>query len=396
MAIALVVILIAGKSFIENVDANEIKICQFINGKLVYWVSPGVKAQWFGRIDTYPKSVPVYFSAKDDEGGEENLSIKVRFADGGSAWISGSLQLDYPTDAEHLYKLRAKYSSHASVLNDLVRPVVRRSVYMAGPLMTSTESYADKRADLLNTIQDQIERGIYKTSTHEEKRPDPITGVEKTVTIVEIVKDINSPGGLARQEASPLGEFGIRPYNLSITKIEYSPVVEKQIEEQQKAKMNVQIAAAQAKEAEQRTLTVEQEGKANAAKAKWEQEIEKAREVTAAEKRVTVASLDLETARLTKQKDIALGEGEARRKQLVLDADGALTAKLETYALVQSYWADAVKNYQGQWVPAVVMGGDGTGTGTSGAANDLLDMFKVKIANDLRLDMDVKQGATVK
>ena len=79
--------------------------------------------------------------------------------------------------------------------------------------------------------------------------------------------------------------------------------------------MAVQQAIVNSKKAEQDTLTVEQQGKAEAAKAKWAQEVEKATAVTSAEKdkevAVTqatkdrdVAALSLETAKLAAQQTV--------------------------------------------------------------------------------------------
>ena len=60
----------------------------------------------------------------------------------------------------------------------------------------------------------------------------------------------------------------------------YEETVEAQIRQQQSITMDVQTAIADAKKAEQRAITVEQQGRANAAEAKWAQEQIKATQVT--------------------------------------------------------------------------------------------------------------------
>jgi len=161
--------------------------------------------------------------------------------------------------------------------------------------------------------------------------------------------------------------------------------------------MQIQTAVVKAKEAEQEKLTVEAKGAADAARAKWAQEVIKATEVTAAEQRVQVARLDADAAALKKKKDILEGEGEGEKKRLIMSADGALEQKLRAYIEVNKMYADAMAKYQGAWVPGVVMGGAGGGAGRAGGgATDLIDMLSVKTARDLSLDMGFAGAAATK
>lgn len=259
--------------------------------------------------------------------------------------------------------------------------------------MSSQESAAERRNELLQFVEDQVSNGIYKTQTIQEKQPDPLTGVLKTVSVVKLVMD---GANIARSDESPLKTFGIRTFNPSINEIVYDPVVEAQIQEQQKATMAVTTAAANAKKAEQDTITAGKNGEAKAAEAKWAQEVIKVKEVTAAEQRLAVAELDTKAAAQTKAKLILEGEGEARKRQLVMEADGALDRKLDAYVKTQQFWADAVKNYQGNWMPLVSSGSQGGSQAGSGAMQ-LLEMMGAKAAVDLGLDLKASgAGRTTK
>lgn len=109
---------------------------------------------------------------------------------------------------------------------------------------------------------------------------------------------------------------------------------------------------------------------------------------TAAEQRLAVADLDRKAAEQTKLQQILLGEGEAARKRLVLEADGALEAKLATYEKVAGTFAAAMRG--SNWVPSVVMaGGNGGGSASSGAV-DLIGLLTAKTAKDLALDMNMR------
>ena len=137
--------------------------------------------------------------------------------------------------------------------------------------------------------------------------------------------------------------------NITINGIDYDPTVEAQIKQQQEAIMAVQQAIVNAKKAEQDTLTVEQQVKAEAAKAKWAQEVEKATAVTSAEKdkavAVTqatkdkeVAALALETAKLAAQQTVTTARADADAKRLQVTANNNLQDRLEAYVTGGSYW----------------------------------------------------------
>jgi hypothetical protein len=89
---------------------------------------------------------------------------------------------------------------------------------------------------------------------------------------------------------------------LAINAIVYDDEVEAQIKVQQQAYMQVQTAIANSKKAEQDAITAELQGKAAAAKAKWEQEVLKAQAITQGEQERDVARLAAETAQLSAQK----------------------------------------------------------------------------------------------
>ncbi len=390
--VSLVVLVALGlmtTSLFETVDAGEIVVIQSpIAGNLKFLKEPGVYGQWFGKVTRYKKSTQFWFSSKADQGSDSNQAIKVRFNDGGHANLSGSLRFDLPLDEDNLRKIHTRYGSQDAVEQQLIRTVVEKSVYMSGPLMSSKESYAERRSDLIAYIEDQVAHGVYRSETEYDKETDPISGKEKTVTKVKLVKD--EKGTVARQEPSPVEEFGIRVTNLSINELAYDDAVEKQIQAQQQAVMNIQTAMAEARKAEQKALTAEKEGQADAAKAKWEQEVLKAKAVTEAEQKREVARLAMEAAEFTKQEQIKLGEGEAARKKAVMAADGALEKKLGAWIEVnKAYAAELGKQ---RWVPEVQMGLP-VGTTNGNAATGVIDLLQVKTARDLALDIGVAGNA---
>jgi len=359
----------------ESLSAKEIAVVQYPTGNLKFVTTAGPTLQMFGSVSSYNKMSTYEFE------------LPVRFNDGGHGTIFGSINYELPVDKEHLYLLHTKFGSQEAIQKQLVEVVVNKSVYMTGPLMSSKESYAEKRTNLINYIEDQIQNGVYKTLQRDVKTKDPITGTEKTVTVVEITLDDH--GIPLRQERSILGEYGIKTSNFAVTKLPYDQTVEDQIKQQQELTMKVQTAQASAREAEQRAITVAKEGEANAAKAKWEQEVIKAKMVTEAQQQLEVATLNAKAAEQTKREQVLLGEGESTRKRLVMQADGGLDPKVQALIKINEVWAAAAAQ-AGNWVPSVIMGGDGK---NSSSVNDLVSLFTASAAKQMGIDMTVSGKA---
>jgi hypothetical protein len=115
-----------------------------------------------------------------------------------------------------------------------------------------------------------------------------------------------------------------------------------------------------------------------AAKAKWDQETIKAKAVTEAEQERDVVRLNKETAELTKATLIAEGEGEAKKKQLIMAADGALAQKIDKEIQVAKIWADAYSKQRP--TPDIVFGGT-----SNSSSNDLGAMLMFNAAKSAGL-----------
>jgi regulator of protease activity HflC (stomatin/prohibitin superfamily) len=347
--------------------------------------------QWFGTITRYKKSSQFWFSAEEGQGDNNGPTIKARFNDGGHAQISGSVRFELPLDDVNLRRIHEKFHGQEAVEKQLIRTVMEKSIYLAGPLMSSTESSGSKRSDLLRYIEDQAVHGVYQTRAQCQTVTDNTSKLEKQVCNVEILAD--DKGGFKRQGPSPIDEFGIKLLNLSINGLAYTPDVEAQIGQQQKAKAQVEIAIAQAREAVQKTITAEEQGKAEAATAKWAQEKANATIVTEAEGKRRASELAMQGAEFYKKEQILRGDGDAAYKKAVMSADGALDAKLQAYVEVQKAYAAEIGKQR--WVPEVQIGG-GNGQGGGSNALNLIELMSIKAAKDLALDLQNKGGAPKK
>lgn len=370
LAIAFIVLMSLSGGLFENVDATEIAVIQSaVRGTLTCYTSQGWKPQMMGKVTLYPKRAQYEFETQ------------VRFNDGGHGVMKGSVQYQMPLDCASLTTLHTQFGSAEAINKQLIEKVVNKSVYMTGPLMSSKESYAEKRNYLINYVEDQIAHGVYRTVQRDIKVNDPLTGQEKSAVVVEIQMTNAVP---QRQEEAILTRYGIVTSNFAINGLVYDDTVEKQIQQQQQITMQVQTAIAESRQAEQKTITVEQQGRALAAEAKWAQEVVKAKQVTAAESSLAVQVLANQEAEQYRQATLKRADADAGYRRQVMQADGALKQKLEAVVEINKNYAIAIKDHAGPWVPSVVMGSGGAGTN---GASLLIDLLSAKAAKDVAIDL---------
>lgn len=257
-ATALIALVVLSGNLFQNVNADEIVVIQApFSGTLTWHTEPGTKWQGFGRVTTYPKRGIYYFKNVDANVEGAVKKYNVRFNDGAHGNLVGSIQYELPLNPQNLTTIHTQFGSAVSLQEQLIQTIVDKATYMTGPLMSSKESYAEMRNQLIWFVEDQVANGVYRTRQTEQRTKDPITEVEKTVTVAEIV--LGADGKPERVEHAVLSTFGIRPLNFSIKDLNYEERVENQISAQQQAVMDVQTAMAEAKKAEQRALTAAME-----------------------------------------------------------------------------------------------------------------------------------------
>ena len=357
-------------SLVEDVKNETIVVNQVpITGTMEVWSQPGMYAQKFGHITTYHKTEQLWFGAQDN-----GDPIPVIFNDASDGLIYGSLRVKLPTDRERMLRIQTDYNGTERLMNDLIRPTVTKVVYASGPLMSAFESYAEKKNNLIEYITDQLNNGVYTTTVRTVETVDPITGEKKTQKVAALIPDSAAPGGYRRSESSPFEYYGIEIGQVSVSKIDYADKVKQQIAQQQEANMLIQTSKSKAAAAQQEAIRAEEEGKAIAAKAKWEQEKIKAVAVTKAEQEREVSRLAAEKAEFDKKRIIAEGEAEAAANRAKVAAGLTPQERAEWDFKTKVGVAEAVAKVK---LPTIVMGG---GNGQNGTA---MDMMSLKFATDL-------------
>lgn len=378
--LAIVFISLLGKIG-EDVKNEEIVVNQRpFTGQMEYWTTPGYKWQWFGKTTHYFKTSQLWFGAEDEDKLQLGNPIPVIFNDASEGMIYGSLRVKLPTETKYLERIQTDYNGMDRLMTDLVRPTVVKVIYASGPLMSAFESYAEKKNDLIEYITDQLNNGVYKTTVKHVETIDPITGEKKTVKVASLIPDVDAPNGFTRSENSPFAYYGLEIGQVAVAKIGYAEKVMRQIAQQQEANMLIATSKAQAVASQQEAIRLEEQGKAVAMQAKWEQEKVKIVAVTKAQQEYEVARLAALKANEEAKKIKAEGEAEAFRQRKLVEAGLSPKERAEYEMKTRIGIAEALSKTQ--WPTVVMSGGNGS--------NSAMDVIALKQMTDLVNTMSKK------
>ena len=365
-------------AWFEDCDKSKIYVNQFpITGTYEVWTDGGLQKQLWGNVHEYSKTSQVEFTGveKNDDGyvaSGANPGAALTFNDKGRGFIIGSLRVILPTDFAHMSKIQQEFGSEDALIGTLIKPTLYKVVTSCGPLMSSLESVSETRTDLIQYITDQLNNGVYKTKINKIKQVNELTGDTETIAKAEILVDKN--GNYMRQEAPgkkirgkngdweidlcPFQQYGITCNLVSITDIKYDKATQQQIDAQKAANLAVITSKTKSLEAIQKTVLVTEQGKQAAEAAKWEQEKEKAKEVTKAQQEFEVAKLQAEKAEQVARKVRAEGEAKAAANMALVKAGATpeqlLNMKKETMIGI----ARELANSKTEWVPKVMVNGN--------------------------------------
>jgi hypothetical protein len=128
----------------------------------------------------------------------------------------------------------------------------------------------------------------------------------------------------------------------------------------------------------QKTITIEEQGKARAAEAKWEQEREKAVAVTKAQQEFEVARLEAEKAKQVALRVKAEGEAKAAANRALVSAGLTPAERAEWDYKTAVGIAQALAESKVRWVPEIIVAGNGHSNNAMDAVglNMMLDVVK--------------------
>jgi regulator of protease activity HflC (stomatin/prohibitin superfamily) len=396
--IALVVLAIVIPLTMGVNNGGERTVIQYPWGTMDVKFDAGPYFNLFGPTTVWADVVTYDFAPNvgSDDALVDTDGIGVRYRDGGTGTIFGNARFRLTNDKDMMIKTHKEFKSQESLAYKLIKPITEQTMNLTAGLLTSEGAYAENRGTFIEWSLDQMANGKYRTVL-DRQQVDTETGEREWKEVPVIAKGEDTLP--LRIGESDLAKYGISVSGYNVTEWGFEETTLKQISDKREAVMAIITAKANAERAIQDKITAKQEGLKNVEVKKYEKEVEKQAAVTEAEKnkkvailageqRVDVAkqsTLEAEEKRLQAEKykaeQILRGEGDAERKRLVMEADGALEQKLQAYVVVNQAYAAAMANHR--LVPSIVMGGSGEGSG--GSAQALIDMFAAKTAADLQI-----------
>ena len=376
--VAVVIAIFVGFSSItEFIDNDEYAIHQSaIKGKLTVWNSPGLHWQWFGKVVTYKKQGDIYLSADalDGGNGDDVQAVRVQFPDGhADIDVVTRYQLSLNEDIQ---KSLYQQIGNEEAITRLMRQQILEAVGQVGPLMLSSDAYADRRPDIARLGREMTLIGIYaagvtRDTTGYDKDKNPIL-IKQYGVLMENNKAVVTKESILADYAISFPVFnckGMKFDSKTVALIE---------------------AKKDAKKAKQDAITAFENGQAKVATEKATQEVEKIKQVTIAEKEKDVAVLN--ATRKKEVAELAALEAKEKKKAKVLMAQAKKAeldiadglSELAKYTIDKQTEAtiESAKFYS-KWVgPQIVVTGQGGGSGGSGLGDVLmLERYQAMLKN---------------
>lgn len=399
-------------------DAGHRTVIQYPGGTLSFKFDPGLFWQGFGEVTVYNDVITFDFdkSANASDSTIDQEGIAVRYQDGGTGTVYGIARFRLPVDAKSMELIHKEFRSNDGVAFKIIKNTTEEVMNHTAGLMTSEESYAEKRGTYTQWAKTQLTNGKFATRQKEVITTeagfefclqDHLTpaqnkecrNVKKTTKMIPIIA---TKDGMEQYVASDLKQYNITVSGFNMIDWGYEKKTLDQIATKRQATMAIITSKANAEKAKQDAITAEQQGLANVMQAKYEKEVEKEKAIVDAQRVKEIAVIDaqklVEVAEQQKleqvQKKLAMleyekaekarGRGDAAYKEMVMKADGALAQKLEAWKAVNFKYAQEFGKQK--WVPEIQMGAGAEGANTS-SATDLINMLNVKTAKQLSLDM---------
>lgn len=383
-------------------------LVQYPTGTQIAELRPGYHLKWWGEVVPWKKVVTVKFvTAEEKRQDNQTYSgnrtvIPVRFNDAVKADIALSARFRLPENQEQFMKMALEFRNQENLVNGSLIPSCMEIAKNSARLISAQEYIAGRGGELESAVLDQLEKGMYILDAEEikAKGTDSITSLETTRTIergsivrYRVNKRKNTDGSIMRKK-HPITVYGIMVSQATVEDVNPEVKFKELLGKQRDAAAQASIEKEKAKQAEYEKQRIIAEGEAEKAKIKVgmekEQitalitmETEKKREQVNVQKR----KLELQSARLKAQEVKVLADAEAYKKKKVMQADGALEMKLQTFEKVHAAYAQAIAGTQ--LVPTTYIGGGSSAKGTP-SSMDFINIATANMAKDL--DVKIKQN----
>lgn len=395
-AIALIVLSSMLTSLFETNNAGEYKIKQAaVSGRMSVRTTPGTYWQGFGDITPYQISDMYYFSKYDDEGGKDRKSdaIQVRFNDGGTAKISGSVKYRLSLKPEDQLLLHQDFKSYKAVKEDLIRQVVTEALMQTATLMKAEESYSTRRAEFSALAEEQVRRGLFEVYSKEirkdSSKKEDVVDSEDGEFIERVVRvKKNEDGTSVIKKKSPFSRYNIELIQFVVKEIDFDETIDALIAKKKEAEQQKVVARANAEKAKQDAITAAEKGKAAVAEAEAKALVEKKTAVVEAEKKFEVAKFARQRAEEDAAALLVKRKAEAKANQLLVQA--GLTP-LERATIEKDTAIGVAKELANVKFPEMMI------IGGSGNSGQVLDPFQaVGLESFIKISKELSNKKSVK
>jgi regulator of protease activity HflC (stomatin/prohibitin superfamily) len=293
-AVCAVLVLVFSAQVVEtNMDTNyQIKQAA-VSGTMTVRSDAGTYMQNFATITTYKKSDRLSLEG-----------ISVRFRDGSTARVAGTVQFRSPVSEVERKKVHTEFQSFNNVKEGMIRKAVNGTLKQTANLFGAEEVYSTRRSEFVELFRDQLIEGLYKTKAGN--------------AVNTVVRDEDGTAMIIKP--SVISMYGYEIVNIEIEDIDFDSKTDALIQARKDAEQQETLARAEAERAKQDALTAEERGKASVATAKYEALVIKEREVIEAEKKTAVQEqVTLQAIEQAKQIE-AKGKAEAIKQAALVEA----------------------------------------------------------------------------
>jgi len=345
--------------------------------------------------------------------------LNIMFLDQVDADSEATVRFSIPTDNDGFLRLAHEYRTPENLLRTALIPAFKETLQATASLMSAEEYYSGGRTEFNSEFENQMNNGIYLVRREEinvtvnrsKASANAALGINqeeygdesKTTFVVRKVMD---DAGIPKRKQQKFISFGITVVDARITNMTPNNRFIERMQLKQKASADRAIAREQRiQEEEQRLLAIargEREVAERQAKARVEQiqktteaETDKQLALTTADKLRQQAEIEKETARINLEKarieaetQRTLADAEAYQKRVILEADNALTDKLQAEIEIHKLWANAFSKRQ---VPVTVFGGSegGAPVGSDGEVKAFMQLLTLDAAKRLNYQRDI-------
>lgn len=418
---------------IGSFSYNDAGYCQHVR-TIFSTESATCKTGWYfegwGRSTSWPQYITVSHT-NDPNADSSSLAppYRVRLADNWVGDVTQTTRFGIPQDEEQFLKMARDFRSPERLITTTLKPAVTASLDSVANLFTMEEYYAGGKRDQFKTeYSDAVEKGRARvhqievfTSGSEQSRAAPSNSdvAQDTSDVGDtsgrriIMKKVTDNSGNDIRIIHDYVSYGITVSSAILENLDPDDRFEEQIQARKDAASRRIVAREERLEQEEQRLLAIQEGETNIAKRQAEERAVQIQATTKAEtaKKLALiaaeqqraqaeiakqtAEIRLEQTRIDAEGRRIAAEAEAYEKSVILEADGALQAKLAAWVEAQKSWSSAAAQIN---VPTTVFA-SGENSGSTGSALGTVDQFMqlmmMKSAKDLGLDTRISSPSKI-